>query len=97
MNAAHTPFPWTKHTLPDGTLEILGRDSLPVAVTSFYRNGSQQANARLMIAIPYLVAALEECVLSLVNHHMDGHVYSCDAKRIDDARAALAIAKGGAA
>ena len=43
-----------------------------------------------------LVASLEECVGSLVSHHMDGHVYALDAKRIDNAHAALARAKGGA-
>ena len=56
-NTQHTPGPWKANTLPDLTLEILGKDALPVAVTCFYRNGTQQANARLIAAAPELLAA----------------------------------------
>ena len=54
----HTPGPWKANTLPDLTLEILGKDALPVAVTCFYRNGTQQANAALIASAPDLLAAL---------------------------------------
>lgn len=58
--ASFTPGPWIANTLPDGTLEILGDQALPVAVTAFYRNGSQQANARLIASAPDLLRERDE-------------------------------------
>jgi len=57
---APTPGPWIAHTLPDGTLEILGAEALPVAVTCFYRDGTQHANAKLIAAAPALFKALDQ-------------------------------------
>ena len=52
------------------------------------------ANARLIAAAPMLLDALIECHKSLLGHYTDGHVYTLDAKRLDDARAAINLATG---
>lgn len=94
--ATHTPGPWTITRESDThPLAIQTAEGTVAYVRHMGRPDPEwQANARLIAAAPELLAALESMV-DMFERHIDGRPGPDDAAaRWDDARAAIAKARG---
>ena len=97
MNTSFTPGPWKVNDInPDAVHAVNGgqRVALCKPTGCVCHTEQDRANARLIAAAPSLLEALTECYKSLLSHYTDGHVYTLDAKRLDDALAAINLATG---
>ena len=103
MNTNHTPGPWKVYECTDGTTNICGNRDYPDGVCKMLWSGKKQrdeANARLIATAPEMLAAvieahnvLEAAALCLTPRGSRSRLDSA----IEQARAAIAKATGGAA
>lgn len=93
-NAKHTPEPWN-YELNDDTIYWQDEDGNRYAICKIDEQDDyehQQANARLLLAAPKLLACLEKMATMAMHAPLIGHDY--DQSDIDDAMAVIAQVKG---
>lgn len=94
MNTSFTPGPWVMTEEGEDDLVVCSERGDFICTPSGATFGEAIDNARLIAASPALLESLTECYKSLLSHYTDGHIYTLDAKRLDDARAAINLATG---
>lgn len=104
-NTAHTPGPWRAQPIEGpGHWQVINESCRQVAMARHWPNShgvnsedaraETEANARLIAAAPELLAALENCFIIL--RYLASNGKPIDQRTIEQARAALAAAQGGA-
>lgn len=92
----HTDGPWTAHVMP-GEVTVEAPCGRMLYMATIDGDDEAIADAHLIAAAPDLLAALQRLVAESVHPYDGGEYEDGEWIALDDARAALAKANGGAA
>ena len=99
MSAQHTPGPWVVGNLDKNDQRLVRGEHFEIATCWHHCVGSiekeMEANARLIAAAPELLEALEQVLIEYDEVDLADHEPQSFTSAINEARAAIAKAKGG--